>query len=280
MLIVIYLFPPIRSSSVNRNEQDDESRDADSEEEEDDSDGLEEEQENGDEEEEADKEAPKKKKKAPRRGPQSNNPKSFQEFSQEVHNNLLTKDGLHAKAVDDRTIKCVCGKNVRLCNPFYWKYLIQKPSIRNGVVIQKGHWYACAVVQEKGSLIHHPPKISEEEIEASKIQASSSLRRQVRRDSSRGNSENESDMESGANKRRSRRVRDHDEPSAKKTKEDGGAGSGSSSSASSTVAAEPSFSMEGHIRELLAKRVPGETFLQDGPCLQMAFDVSMCHMCR
>ena len=49
-------------------------------------------------------------------------PKNLKEFKREVHENLRTLDGAHAVAVDERNVKCVCGKVVRLCNVFYWRY--------------------------------------------------------------------------------------------------------------------------------------------------------------
>jgi lysine-specific demethylase 3 len=204
-----------------------------------------------------------------------------------VHENLRTQDGAHATAVDERNIRCVCGKLVRLCNVFYWKYLVQKPMLKNGVVVQKGHWFTCPTVLEKGSVIA-PHKITEAEIEASKAAAaavatasgtSSSSKRSV--SSSRVNSDAESEPESSPVKRRSRRVIKRSEAAA----ETAALAPSSASSSLDEPAAKKrreaaEFSMEKHIRELLASRVPGETFLQDGPCFEMGFEVSMCRMCR
>ena len=64
--------------------------------------------------------------------------------------------------------RCVCGKVVKLCSPYYWKYLIQKPTVKNGTVIQKGHWFACAEVSSAVSVIK-PWVITPEEVEASKV---------------------------------------------------------------------------------------------------------------
>ena len=50
--------------------------------------------------------------------------------------------------------------------------------------------------------------------------------------------------------------------------------------AAKRLKAEAEFNMERHIRELMASRVPNETFLQDGPCFEMGFEVPMCRMCR
>ncbi len=231
----------------------------------------------------------------PRKRHDPDAPKNMREFRRQVEENLKTLDGTHAVAVDERNIRCVCGKLVRLCNIYYWKYLVQKPFVRNGAVIQKGHWFTCPTVLEKGSFIPQH-EISQEEIEASKAaagttaaaSASASGKRSL--SSSRANSDAESESESSPVKRRSRRVIKRteaaaeaaaaaaaaclDEPAAKKRK--------SSAAESGEGSSDPAeeFSVERHIRDLLASRVPGETFLQDGPCFEMGFDVSMCRMCR
>ena len=31
---------------------------------------------------------------------------------------------------------------------------------------------------------------------------------------------------------------------------------------------------------MLNNRIPGEIFLQDGPCYGMAYDMTMCHVCK
>ena len=82
-------------------------------------------------------------------------PKNFAEFSRQVQENLRTEDGKFATAVDERAIRCVCGKVVRTCGKYYWRYLVQRPTIKNGQVIQKGHWFTCATVTEFKSCI--PP---------------------------------------------------------------------------------------------------------------------------
>ena len=204
----------------------------------------------------------------PRKKVDKDAPKTMVEFRKQVQENLRTQDGNHAEAVDERTIKCVCGKMVRLCNVFYWKYMVQKPNVKNGVVIQKGHWFTCPVVLEKGSVIPQY-QVSQQDLEASKQQSSSSKRSVS---SSRANSDNESEASTTDQplKRRSRRVikkaetfdSEDFEPERKRSK------------------VESSFSIERHIRELLQTRTPGELFLQDGPCFEMGYDVPMCRMCK
>ena len=40
---------------------------------------------------------------------------------------------------------------IRICNPFYWKYLVQKPRVLNGKLYARGHWYVCEEVKKRGS---------------------------------------------------------------------------------------------------------------------------------
>ena len=215
-------------------------------------------------------------------------PKNLKEFKREVHENLRTVDGAHAIAVDDRNVKCVCGKIVRLCNVFYWRYLIQKPVVKNGAVIQKGHWFTCPTVLEKGSAIQ-PHAVTQEEIDASKAGTStpaggsgSGGKRSL--SSSRVNSDDDSESESAPFKRRSRRVILRTEAAAEAEAAAVAAAAAAAASADEPAAkklkAEMEFNMERHIRELMASRVPDEMFLQDGPCFEMGFEVPMCRMCR
>jgi hypothetical protein len=171
--------------------------------------------------------------------PRMPKPKNMAEFKKQVREILRTNDGRHAEALDERTIQCVCGKVIRVCASYYWRFLIQKPSIKNGQVVQKGHWFNCPVVAQRGSPIR-PYVVTQEELDASV--------------------ESGNDKDEDGRKRRLQRSLDG-EPAAKRSKEE-------------------EFSMERHIRELMSKRVSGDTFLQDGPCFQMGFDLPMCHMCR
>ena len=225
------------------------------------------------------------------------------EFRQAVLDNLRTKIGTHAVAQDESHILCVCGKSMKLCNPFHWKYLIQKAQLKNGKVIQKGHWFNCATVREQGSLIPIPT-FTEEEIEASK---------ETNRDSPEEISDSEQEPESGLKRRKTRTqvFSCSDEPPAKRIRDltrlnESGKNEDDGDNAldeeeedvneeeseedvdekpdeepqKESLSKTSEFSMERHIRNLMATRVPNETFLQDGPCFQMSFDLPNCHMCK
>ncbi len=177
------------------------------------------------------------------------------EFKRQVRENLRTLDGLQAEALDEKNIRCVCGKVVRLCTRFYWRYLVQKPSLKNGVIIQKGHWFTCPLVQERGS--HIPQYIfPQEEIDASKAAYEQQLKSSADAAAGSGDDSDGEGVSGIGLKRRSKRNAKREElsgePEEKRPRE------------------EP-FNMERHVRELLATRVVGETFLQDGPCFQVSF---------
>ncbi len=213
------------------------------------------------------------------------------EFRQAVSDNLRTLDDRVAKVIDEKNIECVCGKNVRLSTKFYWRYFLQKPTVKNGTVVQKGHWFNCDTVKHAGSLIP-PHEVTQRELDESKV----AFKEQQAKGKSRekkvvSNSDEESEEEEAAAagrrlpKRRRRKVvnRDFGEPDEKKVREllaANATASSSSSSTTTTTTSSAAFNMEKHIRELQSTRVPGETFLQDGPCFQTSPDVVMCHMCR
>ena len=75
---------------------------------------------------------------------------------------MKVEDGRHAEAIDERSIRCLCNKVIRTCSRFNWRYLIQKPKVRNGVVYQKGHWFGCADVAKGVSCIKPSDKLCEE----------------------------------------------------------------------------------------------------------------------
>lgn len=81
-------------------------------------------------------------------------PRNFAEFSRQVEANLRTEDGNFAKAVDEKSIRCVCGKVVKTCTKYYWRYLLQRPTIKNGQVIQKGHWFTCPGEKNKLQILN------------------------------------------------------------------------------------------------------------------------------
>ena len=88
--------------------------------------------------------------------------KTMEEFAQVLKDNLRTKDGKYCKPKDDKNIECVCGKTVRICNSFYWQYMVQKPKVVSGKLISRGHWYNCTYVKKKGSLFEMNPDAKSE----------------------------------------------------------------------------------------------------------------------
>ncbi len=86
-----------------------------------------------------------------KRGRRGGGPTNMEEFRKALKDNLRTKDGSYCIAKDKFNIECVCGKIVRICNPYYWKYLVQKPRVVNGKLYARGHWYICEEVKRRGS---------------------------------------------------------------------------------------------------------------------------------
>ncbi len=235
------------------------------------------------EEEQAEKSRKKKPSKAvassstPGKGrrPGPSKPTNMEDFRRQVSENLVTLDGCRAVAVDEKNIRCVCGKTVRLCGRYYWRYFVQKPNVKDGKVIQKGHWFNCAVVKEKGSRIK-PHVVTEEELEASRNSFLEEQKKSRMLSGSDSDASEKEEQTSGGrhHKRRCRTKaaaaeRELEEPETKRPKEE-----------EDDAPSAPAFSMERHIRELLSTRVPGQTFVQDGPCFEMSHNIVMCHMCR
>ena len=73
---------------------------------------------------------------------QEPNPKSYPEFVAQIKKWLRLNDGREATAINDRSVKCVCNKIIRIRCKYYWKYLIQKPTLKNGKVEHKGKDYS------------------------------------------------------------------------------------------------------------------------------------------
>ena len=202
---------------------------------------------------------------------------NFKEFQQQVASILRLKDGRHAVAVDERSIRCICGKVVRTCMKLYWKYLVQKPTVKNGHVIQKGHWFACGEVARGESYIR-PWVVTSEELEASKVQEVKEQQLEVA----------ESTIKNGSQKRRvqNKRVENkrskRDEEYADSDEEFGDSDeeSGEEIEEVSESKREDRFSMYRHISASLSTRIAGEVFLQDGPCYGMAHEIVMCHVCK
>ena len=223
-------------------------------------------------------------------------PKSFEEFKRQVEANLRVEDGRHAEAIDERSIKCLCNKVIRTCSRFNWSYLIQKPKVRNGVVYQKGHWFACADVAKGISCIKPSDKICEENdmdsnenSKTTKNAASSSLPSDlIGRLSSRRVSKRVTDdkRESCPKRARNTNYSEIDDPSDDEEEgndedESEEEEEESSEESSEEEDEEDTFSLHKNISTLLQSRVPGEVFLQDGPCFQMAHDnIIMCHVCK
>ena len=80
-------------------------------------------------------------------------PRNYNEYCRQIRNNLRLTDGRTAEAVDDRSVKCVCGKTIRINIRFNWRYFIQKPTFTDGKLRPKGHWYMCPEVNKIGSVV-------------------------------------------------------------------------------------------------------------------------------
>ena len=64
-------------------------------------------------------------------------------------------------------MKCVCNKVIKCNGKYNWRYLIQKPTLRDGKLLPKGHWFICPEVSKGGSKVENW-KFSKADIEASK----------------------------------------------------------------------------------------------------------------
>ena len=185
-------------------------------------------------------------------------PKTMEEFAQVLKDNLRTKDGKYCKPKDDKNIECVCGKTVRICNSFYWRYMVQKPKVVSGKLISRGHWYNCDYVKRKGSLFEMDPD------------AKSELKDLVRQRNSGQKREEAEDRQDSAPKRiKSERVRERKEAEASASDP----GSDEEEEARQQI-------IQRNLQELLESRVVGEKFLQDGPCYQVSPDLPFCRECR
>ena len=69
-------------------------------------------------------------------------PQSYPEYQEQIKKWLCLNDGREAKAVDNKSVKCVCNKIIRCNSRYYWKYLIQKPTLKFGKIIHKGKDYS------------------------------------------------------------------------------------------------------------------------------------------
>jgi len=206
-------------------------------------------------------------------------PRNFVEFSRQVEQNLRTENGKFATAVDERSIRCVCGKVVRTCGKFYWRYLVQKPTIRNGQIIQKGHWFTCAAVAEFKSCI--PPwHVSQEDLDASKIEPPIIRRNGIdayvdegdldKRRGARKRYQADKDVEQSAAKR----LRDEENDVSDDVSVDDDDEDSDDEIDPEMSETQARYRVKKWVSDKLAQRVSGEVFLQDGPC----FQVSLFHL--
>ena len=208
-------------------------------------------------------------------------PRTHQEYVKQVQTHLRLLDGRHAEVVDERSIKCLCGKTMRVNFKWNWRFLIQKPTLRNGVPQPKGHWFMCSEVARIGSIVEDW-KFSKAELEASKFSLlkgcdttseiiPNSPKRTTGRKRTLVSMEelNEDEIEPAKNSRLdNENEEDMDESDSEDEDEE-------------ETPREQRLIIRKRVTDLLSKRIPGETFLQDGPCFQMSHEGSMmCHECK
>ena len=185
-------------------------------------------------------------------------PRTFAEFEQALRENLRTKDGAYCRPKDEKNIICVCEKTVRICNIYYWRYMVQKPRIQNGKIVSRGHWFNCEEVKKRGTDYVMDPKDVAELKEIIAIQNNPALKRQDSDD------------------------REEVKPKRMRTREKLGKSSEDNSEEDDEEAKEEARQMiiEKNISDLLESRVVGETFVQDGPCYFAASELSLCRECK
>ena len=179
-------------------------------------------------------------------------PRTLEEFQQALKEHLRTKDGAYCIAKDEKNIECVCGKVIKVCNSFYWKYMVQKPRIQNGKIVSRGHWFNCDEVKRRGTDFVMDP---EELEELKQILASGVTNQSLKRPESGDRTED--------HKPKRMRTRDKKE---EVTEDDD--------------AEARMMIIQRNIAEILESRVVNETFIQDGPCFLAASDLAWCRECR
>ena len=205
-------------------------------------------------------------------------PQNFQEYKQQVHTHLRLLDGRHAEVADDRSIKCVCGKTMRVNFKWNWRFLIQRPTLRNGVAQPKGHWFMCSEVARIGSIVEDW-KFSKAELEASKIKDKGC-------DVSESIQKVSSPVRTTGRKRTLVSMEELNEDEICKNSrldldEDMDEDDSEEESDEEETDREKRLIIRKRVNDLLSKRIPGETFLQDGPCFTMFHEgSSMCHECK
>ena len=200
-------------------------------------------------------------------------PKNMEEFRRMLKDNLRTKDGAYCKAKDEHSIECVCGKIVRVCNKFYWRYMVQKPKVINGKIHAKGHWYVCDEVKKRGNL-YDLSKEEREELEKE-------LKRQLKYKKS---GESDRDTPETTRKTKSTREREPDkdflESNEYEDQIDQLLEEHEESQAEDEEEKKRQAEIKAKIDELLKERQIGDTFLQDGPCYQVASELALCRECK
>ena len=228
-------------------------------------------------------------------------PKNFQEYVKQVQTHLRLLDGRHAEVADERSINCLCGKTIRVNFKWNWRFLIQRPTLRNGVAQPKGHWFMCSEVARIGSIVEDW-RFSKAEIEASKVKGkqmlylnfqaknvmvlsvagcdvsesiqspkvSSPIRTTGRKRTLVSMEELNEDEIEGKSKNSRLEDLDEDMDDEESEQED-----------EEETPKEQRLIIRKRVNDLLSTRIPGETFLQDGPCFQMFHEGSMmCHECK
>ena len=181
-------------------------------------------------------------------------PRNMEEFQQALKENLRTKDGAYCIAKDEKNIECVCGKIIKVCNAFYWRYMVQKPRIHNGKIVSRGHWFNCDEVKRRGTdFVMDPQEIEE----LKQILANGGPNHNLKR------------QDTGED-------REDAKPKRMRTREK------KSSEGNSEADDEEAKQMliQKNISLLLESRIVNETFIQDGPCFYAASDLAWCRECR
>lgn len=188
-------------------------------------------------------------------------PKTYGQYTGQIKSILRLTDGRTAAALDDRRIKCVCDKVIKVNFKYNWRFLIQKPLLSDGKIIPKGHWFLCSEVNKVGSEVEDW-KISKAEIEASKApKAGCDLSPSKRTSRKRGleNSENLSEV-----KRVYQELSEPEDESEDETDfED-----------EEETLRDKRMIIKTRVTELLRSRVPGEIFIQDGPCFTVKMQLN------
>ena len=98
-------------------------------------------------------------------------------------------------------MKCVCNKVIKCNGKYNWRYLIQKPTLRDGKLLPKGHWFICPEVSKGGSKVENW-RFSKADIEASKNFCNVSEKETISKDGKESNekesiAKNENELTSG-----------------------------------------------------------------------------------